>query len=339
MFSLCVYSQERALRTPSPEPQPEPRTPEPLDGSSTSAQDLINRVLGNAGTKLPPAPTTPNNWRTGASTDLSLNMLKAPSPLTPFARPPSPTHNRHSSTALRYPPRTPFRTPPPKVRAARTRQVSDSEGRPELSLIERPSLSTGATTSGEASGSTYRTPHLLSTHVLSSGGPDYGLRDMFGLSPMKTPLGNRGMRETNVSSSVLSADAMFKRSLLPPSPFRTPTSSSRYTQPGDDDDDGIERDQEVDVDAAFDEELASVVNGKHRSGEKRKQRRRSSDPTQPQLQLHASYLDDTYDPSAHTGADELARLQEAPVTPLGSSILFHRSGNSQSPSPGNWRMF
>lgn len=190
----------------------------------------------------------------------------------------------------------------------------------------------------EASGSTYRTP-LLSTHVLSSGGPDYGLRDMFGLSPLKTPLGNRGAGSV-VESSILSADASFKRSLLPPSPFRTPTSSSRYTQPGDKNDDGIEHDHEVDVDAAFDEELASIVNGSHRnSAEKRKQRRPSNELS------HTLHVDDSpfasYDPSAHAAADELARLHEAPVTPLGSSTLFRQSRNSQSPSmsPGNWRMF
>jgi hypothetical protein len=50
---------------------------------------------------------------------------------------------------------------------------------------------------------------------------------------------------------------------------------------------------------------------------------------------------DGNDPSAHAAADDLARLQEAPVTPLGSSTLFRQLRSSQSPSmsPGNWRMF
>lgn len=297
-----------------------------MNGSAASAQDLINRVLGNAGSKLPPAPTTPNNWKAGASTDLSFNTLKAPSPLTPFARPVSPTHSKHSTAHLRYPPQTPFRTPPPKHRAVRQRQVSDNDARADTGSIDR---SQHAAASGEASGSAFRTPQLLNSHVLSSGGPDYGLRDMFGLSPLKTPLAHRGTGAA-ASSAILAADALFKRSLLPPSPFRTPTSSSRYTKPGDDDDDGIDHD-DTGVDSAFDDGFASSVNGGNSSGGKRKQRRTSDDP----------YPIGLYDPSAHAGADELARLQEAPVTPLGTSTLFRRSGNSQSPSasPSSWRMF
>jgi hypothetical protein len=302
-----------------------------MDGSATSAQDLINRVLGAA--RHPPPPSTPNNWKANASTDLSLNLHKAPSPLTPFARPMSPSqkHTVSSSAHPRYPPQTPFRTPPPKLRANRQRQAPAGETRPEAGLAEGSSLAA----SSDPPSSTYRTPQLLNSHVLSSGGPDYGLRDMFGLSPLKTPLAHRsGMAP---GSSTLSADlASYKRSLLPPSPFRTPTSSSRYTRPGDDDDDGIDHEDNVGVDAAFDDNFGDTADGgQSGSSDKRIRRPPSADP------YHTVQGGHVYDPSAHAAADELARLQEAPVTPLGSSTLFRQFRSSQSPSmsPGNWRMF
>lgn len=304
-----------------------------MDGSATSAQDLINRVLGAASSKHPPPPSTPNNWKANASTDLSLNLRKAPSPLTPFARPTSPSqkHTVNGGAYSRYPPQTPFRTPPPKLRANRQRQAPEGETRPEAGLAEGSSLAADS----DPSSSTYRSAQLLSSHVLSSGGPDYGLRDMFGLSPLKTPLAHRsGMAP---GSSMLSADlALYKRSLLPPSPFRTPTSSSRYTRPGDDDD-GIDHEDNVDVDAAFDNGFGDATDGGQSisSSDKRICRRPSADPCHV---LQGGHL---YDPSAHAAADELARLQEAPVTPLGSSTLFRQFRSSQSPSmsPGNWRMF
>lgn len=315
-------------RTPSPKPLADPVTPEPkiedIDGTAASAQDLINRMLGG-GSTLPLPPTTPNNWKAGASTDLAFNTHKAPSPLTPFARPPA-DHKSAAGTQLRYPPRTPFRTPPPRLRTHRHRNVSDSESRPEVGLTE-------GSSAGEASGSSsFRTPQLQA-QILSSGGPDYGLRDMFGLSPLKTPLAHRttGIPSgTNVSPEL----ALYKRSLLPPSPFRTPTSSSRYTRPGDDDDDGIDHNDSVNVDAAFDDGhfIEGPVTG---SGGNRRARRHSA--SESYHYMHGA----VYDPSAHAAADELARLQEAPVTPLGSSTLFGRSGMSQSPgmSPGAWRMY
>lgn len=186
---------------------------------------------------------------------------------------------------------------------------------------------------GDHPSSTYGTPQLLNSQVLSSGGPDYGLRDMFGLSPVKTPLAHRS--GTVIGSSTLSSDlALYKRSLLPPSPFRTPTSSSRYTRPGDDDD-GIDHEDNVDVDAAFDNAFVDAAVSDHSDGSRRIHRRPSVDP------YHVVQSGRAYDTSAHAAADELARLQEAPVTPLGSSTLFRRSRSSQSPSmsPGNWRMF
>lgn len=294
-----------------------------MDGSAASAQDLINRVLGAAGSKRPPQPSTPNNWRANAATDLSFNLHKAPSPLTPFAHSTSPIqkHVARSSARSQYPPRTPFRTPPPKLRADRQRQVLD-EARPEAELADGDSLASGS----EPSSSTHRTPRLLGSHVLNSGGPDYGLRDMFGLSPLRTPLAHRS------GAVVGSTDlASFKRSLLPPSPFRTPTSSSRYTRPGDEDDDGIDHEDNVDVDAAFDSGFMDAADSGH-FDDRTRIRRPSVGATQSAR---------AYDTSAHAAADDLARLQEAPVTPLGSSTLFRRFQSSQSPtmSPGNWRMF
>lgn len=312
-----------------------------MDGSATSAQDFIARVLGAAAhqnqSKIPEPPTTPNNLRAGASVDVAFGHGKAPSPLTPFARPVSPTTHKPLGTMhtpTRFANNTPFRTPPPK-RPNTQRRVSGGE---RLGAI--------STLTGEASGSSsFRTPHYPQSHLLGgSAGPDFGLRDMFGLSPFRTPLGARGSAgdkngSSSASASVLSADAIFKRSLLPPSPFRTPTSSSRYTQPGDEDD-GVEHAEDDGVDERFREEMARAMNG---AGS----RRSASDDTSGESSQHHAPLDPalaisllSYDPNAHPGAEELARLQEAPVTPHGSSVLFRtRSSQSPSMSPGNWRMF
>ena len=208
-----------------------------------------------------------------------MNPHKAP--LTPFARPTTPPprkiqngagHGNQSGSNGRGP----FLTPPPKLRKGRVLTHDESNSSAESDRVY--DANAASIESNVRSNNVNQNQH--------SG--DSVLREPFAFSPARAPLAHRLL---HLSPTVPSDFSLYKRSLLPPSPFRTPTSASRLTR-GDE--------------AAG----ADII--------------------------------DPYDPSADV-ADELARLQEAPVTPMGGSSLFgNRTSVYQSPgmpSPSNWRMF
>ncbi|KAF9517842.1 hypothetical protein BS47DRAFT_447865 [Hydnum rufescens UP504] len=249
--------------------------------SSSTAQDLISRALEFRALKTSPVggrvPKTPNGWKSNASTDLMLNPHKAP--LTPFARPTTPPprkiqngtgHGNQSNSNERRP----FLTPPPKLSKGRV-LAHESNSSAESDRVYHGGVSN--------SGDSPRRSNVAEN--LHSGDPTF--RETFAFSPARAPLAHRLLHLSPSPSDF----SHYKRSLLPPSPFRTPISASRLTRG----DEGVGTD-----------------------------------------------IVDPYDPSADV-ADELARLQEAPVTPMGGSSLFgSRTSIYQSPgmpSPGNWRMF
>ncbi len=271
------FDTQRSAPPDSPPLSPTANTKAGRLSSAHTATEMIYRALEFKANKpvSPPAapsctskPKTPMGWKSNSSHDLVLNLPK--SPLTPFARPATPPRKDSGDNGHRQ---HTFLTPPPKLRKGKALSVSDCDSgeeraqRPEYN----PSYSTPKITPGERS-----------------------LRDMFGFSPVRTPVTHRS--HLSPQSASLSS---FKRSLLPPSPFRTPTSSARLTGRKPHSDDG-------DCANGTDEDTL-----------------------------------DPYDPSSDV-ADELARLSEAPVTPMGSSTLFQKTGFLRSPgmpSPGGWRMF
>lgn len=306
------------LRTPPPSAVPEivPRTPEskPTARGPVSAQDLIAKALNAAAVSAAAPhshPRTPNNWRVNASTDLTLNVQKVPSPLTPF-------------NPARYSHHTPFKTPPPRTRAKR--QSADGFG--SDGSAEKPT-SIGKLL-GSASGALFQTPHpLLSTSILGGGsaGPDYGLRDMFGFSPMKTPLGRRGTGEEGSSSLNGSTElALYKRSLLPPSPYRTPT-SSRYGRPpvgkGEDGEDDNEYYPYHSRSEAF--EIGKMQGLSPHTESKEQEDELCSNPPDSPSQSRGQPLYPISEDPVSPDADELLRLQDGGCISPGTAAILAAS--------------
>jgi len=137
-------------------------------------------------------------WKSNSSHDLVLNSHK--SLMTPFARPVTPPRQDSGDNIHRQ--HTLF-TPPPKVRKGKPLSATDSESSEER--VQRAEYN-----------ASYSTPKITPG--------ERSLRDMFGFSPVRTPLTHRSHLSPQSASF-----SSFKRSLLPPSPFRTPTSSARLT--------------------------------------------------------------------------------------------------------------